>query len=115
MKIIYIAHPISGDIQGNLEKIRQIARHLNLTEPDIIPFAPYWFDCHVLDDNNPLERDRGIKNDRAFFERGLIDEVWLYGDRISNGMAAEVALAISNGIPVFSKTKETQNWITNGR
>ena len=35
MKVVYIAHPISGDIQGNLEKIRQIARIINLTEPDI--------------------------------------------------------------------------------
>lgn len=104
MKVIYIAHPISGDVKGNLEKIRLIARTINLTEPDVVPFAPYWFDCHVLDDNSPEERARGIKNDTEFFHRGTIDEVWLYGDRISNGMAEEIKLAESLSIPVIHKT-----------
>jgi hypothetical protein len=40
MKIVYIAHPISGDIKGNLEKIRLIVRGLNLENIDIVPFAP---------------------------------------------------------------------------
>lgn len=105
MKVIYIAHPISGDVKGNLEKIRLIAREINLTDPDIVPFAPYWFDCHVLDDTNPEERTRGIKNDIEFFRRGIIDEVWLYGDRISQGMAEEVSLADSLGIPVVFKMR----------
>lgn len=107
MKIVYIAHPISGDVKGNLEKIRLIAREINLTMPDIVPFAPYWLDCHALNDNDPAERERGIENDTAFFRRKVIDEVWLYGDRISSGMAEEVALALSLGIPVISKTPET--------
>ena len=67
MKIVYIAHPIGGDVENNLEKVRQIVRKLNLERQDIVPFAPYWLDCHALDDNNPQERERGIKNDKTFF------------------------------------------------
>lgn len=100
MKIAYIAHPISGDISGNLEKIRQIVREINLNEPDVVPFAPYWLDCHALDDNIPEERERGIKNDHELFNRGFIDELRLYGDMVSNGMRAEIELAESLGIPV---------------
>lgn len=102
MKIVYIAHPISGDITGNLEKIRLIVRNINLDHSDIVPFAPYWVDCHALDDTVPAERERGIKNDIYFFHRSVIDEVWLFGDRISNGMQAEIDLANQLGIPVIN-------------
>lgn len=30
MKVVYIAHPIGGNIQENLEKIKQIVRQINL-------------------------------------------------------------------------------------
>jgi hypothetical protein len=107
MRIVYIAHPISGDVKGNLEKIRLILRYINLNMPDVVPFAPYWIDCHALDDTVPAERERGIKNDHEFLTRGFIDEMWLYGDRISNGMSHEIALAEKQGIPVFSMTNGT--------
>lgn len=100
-KVIYIAHPISGDIAGNLRSIRAIGRKLNMSNPNIVPFAPYYFDVCCLDDNHPLERERGIQNDIALFERGCIDEVHLYGDKISEGMKAEILLAKRLGIPVI--------------
>lgn len=106
MIVAYIAHPISGDIQGNLDKIRGIVRSVNLLEPDVVPFAHYWLDCHALDDNNPEERARGIKNDIVLMRRGFIDEVRLYGDKISSGMLAEVKLAQALGIPVRAMTPE---------
>jgi len=110
MKIVFISHPISGDIPGNLEKIIQIVRDINLTEPDILPFAHYFIDCHALDDNIPEERERGIKNDIALMKAGFIDEVWLYGDKISNGMGHEIALALELGILVISKSEGTKSF-----
>ena len=53
-----------------------------------------------------LNNERGIKNDVALMKKGFIDEVRLYGDRISNGMEAEIKLANSLGIPVISMIKE---------
>ena len=100
MKIVYIAHPISGDIKGNLKSVLSIVRRINLTMPDVIPFAPYWIDCHALNDELPEERARGIKNDTELFKRGFIDEVWLFGCTVSKGMQHEIELAESLGIPV---------------
>lgn len=108
MRVVYIAHPISGDVKGNLKKIEAIGRQINLDEPETIPFAHYFFDCHCLNDDIPEERERGIKNDMALMGKGFIDEVRLYGDRISNGMEAEIKLANSLGIPVISKIKENK-------
>lgn len=109
MKIAYIAHPISGDISGNLEKIRLIVRKINLEELDVVPFAPYWIDCHALDDNVSEERYRGIRNGIELMRRGFIDEVRLYGDKISRGMRYEVQLAEDLGIPVVGMTEQTRS------
>jgi hypothetical protein len=102
MKVAYIAHPISGDVEKNIEKILDIIRHTNLTHPGIIPFAPYIPDCICMDDSIPAERERGIANDVGLFHKGFIDELWLCGDRISYGMEAEKRLAEQLGIPVIN-------------
>lgn len=101
MKIAYIAHPISGDIEGNLKDIRRILRHINITHPDIVPFCPCYADIVSLDDNVPAERERGIQNDIAILKSGIVNELWLTGDKLSNGMSHERDLAIELGIPVI--------------
>jgi hypothetical protein len=106
--IIYIAHPVSGDIKANLERILKIIHELNITRPDIIPFAHYVVDCYALNDDIPEQRQKGIENDTELLKRGFIDELWLYGNRISVGMLAEIKLAQSLGIPVVPMTPETQ-------
>jgi hypothetical protein len=113
MKIVYIAHPVGDDVKGNLEKIRQIVRNINLTEPEVLPFAPYYLDCLALDDNNPEERARGIKNGTELLKRGFIDELRLYGDRISAGMRAEIQLASVLNIPVVAATTELRILLNN--
>jgi hypothetical protein len=109
MRIIYLAHPISGDVEGNIKKILKIVRDINLTEPDVFPFAHYLVDCQALDDTVPKERARGIKNDIAIFQKkGFLDEVRLYGNRISYGMKCEIELARANNIPIIAMTEETK-------
>ena len=107
MKVAYIAHPISGDITGNLKKIEAIGREINLKELDVVPFAPYYFDCNTLNDDIESERERGIKNDIALFKKGFIDELRLYGDRISNGMEHEIKLCQELFIDIVPMTEET--------
>lgn len=90
MKIVYIVYLIGGDVENNLEWIRKIVCKLNFNYFDIVLFVFYWFDCYVLDDNIFEERERGIKNDKELFNWGFIDELWLYGLKISNGMKVEI-------------------------
>lgn len=106
MKIIYIAHPISGDINENLADLRRIIRRMNLEYPDVVPFCPYYADIVSLDDNVPEERERGRRNDTAVLKSGMVNEVWLTGTRISFGMQAEAELATVMGIPVIDKTNQ---------
>jgi hypothetical protein len=110
MKIVYIAHPLSGDIKGNLKKVSGIIREINLRWNNVVPFAHYFVDCYALNDNILTERERGIKNDVALLEAGFINEMWLYGDKVSNGMKHEIELAKRLNIPVLSKSEGTKNF-----
>lgn len=101
MKIAYIAHPVSGDVEGNIEKILKIVRTINLEDPDTVPFVPYLSDLLALDDNKPEERERGIKNDIHILKSGMVNQIRLYGDKISDGMRAELNLAKELGIEIW--------------
>ena len=104
--IIYVAHPIRGDIKGNVEKVLAICREVH--KAGYIPVAPYLIALQYLDDGVKEEREMGIELNQEYLRRGFVNEVWLYGDRISEGMQSEVALAIALGIPVVPKTTPTQ-------
>lgn len=102
MKIAYIVHHISGDVDGNIRKILDIIKEINLNEPDVVPFAPYLGDVMALNDADPDQRARGIKNDHEFFIRKMIHEVRIYGSHISEGMKAEIFLAWNMDIEVIA-------------
>lgn len=106
MRIAYIAHPVAGDPK-NLDRIIRIAEKINREEPQVVPFVPYYIDLLTLDDNDPKDRTKGIRNDTELIRRKFIDEIRLYGDRISNGMMAEIRLARELGIPIQPMTKGT--------
>lgn len=99
-KIVYLAHPIGGDVMGNIKKLTKIVREINLTHPDVVPFVPYLADVLSLDDKKPSERERGINNVIAILTSGVVDELWVCGSTISAGMKAEIALAFDLNIPV---------------
>jgi hypothetical protein len=105
-KTIYIAHPIGGDIQGNIKKVLEICKAIHTDTT--IPVVPYIVSLQYLDDENPKARDLGIEADFEAMRRGYVDEVWLYGDRITGGMKGEIDLALSLCIPVIPKTEETE-------
>ncbi len=87
---VYICHPIRGNKRKNIEKIISIVRKINLTMPNIVPLTNYIADCMALDDDVEEERLKGLYNDRKLLESGVVDELWVFGDRISEGMQLEL-------------------------
>lgn len=98
-KIVYIAHPVGGDVENNIKLVLSIVRQLSI-ENEVIPFAPYIVDVQSLDDSKPEQRAIGFEHNKQLFHSGIIDYVWLYGGRISSGMQTEIEWANSLGIPV---------------
>lgn len=101
--IAYIAHPVQGDVAGNIEKILAIVKDINFMYADVVPFVPYLADLMALDDSVPEERARGISNGTTILKSGLVNELWLYGRKITTGMKAEIALAWDHNIPIIAR------------
>lgn len=100
--VVYVASPLSGEVEQNLQFARQACRYA--IAQGAIPFAPHLLYTQMLDDSNPEERQLGIEMGNQMLR--LCDELWLCGDRISPGMAGERKLAESLGIPVRSISME---------
>ena len=45
-------------------------------------------------------------NDRKLLESGIVDELWVFGDKITEGMLSEIKTAQKYGIPVKYVDKE---------
>ena len=97
MKTVYIAHPLRGDIENNIQRVNNICQQYH-AEGKIIPISPLHA-FGFVDPNGPQE---------LVFEycRVLLskcDELWLHGDWIkSEGCRMEVGFANRLGIPVRS-------------
>lgn len=101
MKIVFICHPIAGDVEGNLANLCEIVKEINLNEPDVVPFVPYFCDCVAMDDSTPHERQRGIMNCNAIIATGIVKECRVYGNFITKGIFDEIQRFELLGVPII--------------
>ena len=94
--IVYIAHPLSGDWEGNIASARQYAEAS--ARNNYAPVAPYLTLYGLL--HEPADRQLGLDIDLAMIE--VCDEVWLCGGRISSGMQIELDHALEVGVKIRS-------------
>lgn len=93
MRVFYMAHPIAGDVAGNLARAKRWLAYLLEELPGIIVIAPWIHDLEALPlrDGEPADRARGLE--RCAATAAICDGVVLVGGRISQGMALEAARA----------------------
>lgn len=96
MKKVFICSPYRGDVEKNIKAAREHARMAAII--GYCPIAPHLFFPQFLNDNDPEERIKGIT--LGVEQMKACDEVWLFGSRISNGMAYELEQAKELRIPV---------------
>lgn len=87
--IVYICSPYAGEIEKNVKAAQEYSRFA--VEKGYIPIAPHLLFPQFLNDANPKERQLGL-----FFGNALMSkcsEVWVFGNRISAGMEAEISRA----------------------
>lgn len=85
MKKVYICAPLGGDVKGNLEKVKRYTRYALLC--GTAPVVPHYF-ALCLDDHNQKEREIGMAAGLGML--WFCDELWLFGDEITEGMQAEI-------------------------
>jgi len=111
MKLIYICSPYRADTPEEMEQNRQAAHkaceeayHLGrMTGAKHVPFTPIG-NFPYLDDSKPDEREQALKLGLSLMSK--CDEVWVAGDRMSEGMRGEIRAAVRMEKPVYSMGME---------
>ncbi len=100
MRRVYLASPLSGDVERNLTYARRcLADSLARGEA---PFVPHLLYTQTLDDTKPEDRALGMQAGNAW--RGAADAIVLCIDfGISDGMQAEMAQAVALGLDVEAR------------
>lgn len=109
MKIVYVAHPLRGDIEGNMAHSAEICREISERYPDVLPLSPLAA-FSFLDDTVSEERERALDYCRQLLARA--DELWLTGTWwLSEGCVAEVFWATAWGIPIAEYGGGGYRWL----
>lgn len=95
MRCIYICHAFAGDVMRNQIQVAQHARAI-IAEGNL-PIAPHLYLPLLL--SEATDRELAMRLCLALVER--CDEVRVFGDMITAGMAREIAHAVARGIEVM--------------
>jgi hypothetical protein len=105
--LVYIASPYAGDTETNVRRAQGYCRFA--VTKNCIPIAPHLHYPQFMDDSDKEQRELGLFF--ALVLLGKCDELWIFGDRVSNGMSQEIKKAEKRGIPIrrFSFKREEVN------
>ena len=92
--LVYVASPFAGDEAGNTENAIRYCRFA--VDSGAIPLAPHIFLPRFMSETT--ERDKAMFMNMVFL--GKCEQLWVFGDRITDGMAAEIAKAEKRRMPI---------------
>ena len=87
--LVYICSPYAGDTARNVKNARKYSRFA--FEKNTIPVAAHLLFPQFMDDRNLAEREAAMHFNYVLL--GKCEELWVFGDTISNGMAHEIGIA----------------------
>ena len=85
MKKVYICAPLGGDVEGNLERVKRYTRYALMC--GTAPVVPHFY-ALCLDDDNQKEREIGLAAGLGML--WFCDELWVFGQNITEGMKQEL-------------------------
>ena len=95
-KMVYVCSPFAGDYMVNTENTKKYCKYV--MDQGYVPFAPHIMFASFLDDTDPVQRTKGCTLGLEMLER--VDEIWVFGDRISSGMKNEILFSEKFNIPI---------------
>lgn len=102
--LVYICSPYAGEVETNVNMARTYSRFA--VRSACIPLAPHLLYPQFMDDENPSERSLALFMGLVLLTK--CEQVWVFGRRISKGMAAEIEKAEKKRIPVRYFTEELE-------
>lgn len=92
--VVYICSPYSGNIKRNTANARRYCRFA--VDSGCIPIAPHLFLTQFMSEET--EREDAMFMNFVFLSK--CREIWVFGDKITAGMADEIEKAKQRRIPV---------------
>ena len=105
--VVYIASPYAGEMEDNISRAKGYCRFA--VSKGVIPLAPHLLYPQFMDDNDEDQRILGLRFAIVLLCR--CDELWVFGEKISAGMAKEIEKAEKRGMRIRrfnSKCEEVQ-------
>lgn len=96
--LVYICSPFFGDTEYNSNQARKYRRFAY--EQNTIPVTPHLLYLQFMDDENQKERADAMHFNYVLL--GKCNELWVFSDEISKGMAHEIGIA--------KKRQQTIRW-----
>lgn len=100
--LVYVCSPYSGDIEKNTARARAFCRFAVVKRA--IPVAPHLLFPQFMSE----EKERNLALFMGSILLGKCEEIWVFGDHISEGMAGEIAKAEKMRKKIRYFTKEFQ-------
>ncbi len=94
MKKVYICSPLGGNVGENLEQVKRYTEYA--LKCGTAPVVPHFY-ALCLNDSAPEERELGMQAGLALLRR--CDEMWIFGNTVSEGMRGEMRLCKRLHIP----------------
>ena len=85
MRKVYICAPLGGDVDMNLQKVKEYTRYALMC--GMAPVVPHFY-ALCMNDNIPKEREIGMAAGLSLL--WFCDEMWIFGDEETEGMKSEI-------------------------
>ncbi len=102
MKLIYVASPYRGDTLKNVEFAKNCCQYVINQNHNF--YCPHLILPEFLNDDIPREREKALIMGKQMMFK--CDELWIFGEEISQGMLEEVAFSRNLNIKIRRVTTE---------
>ena len=94
--LVYIASPYAGETEDNISCAKRYCRFA--VSKGVIPLAPHLLYPQFMDDSDEDQRILGLRFAISLLYR--CDELWVFGEKVSAGMAKEIEKAEKRGMRI---------------
>ena len=94
--VVYVASPYAGETEANISRAKGYCRFA--VSKGVIPLAPHLLYPQFMDDDDEDQRILGLRFAIALLCR--CDELWVFGEKVSAGMAKEIEKAEKRGMRI---------------
>ena len=100
--LVYICCPFSGDVSGNIERAKKYSRYA--VDRKAIPIAPHLLFPQFMSDD--AERELALFMDMVLL--GKCEELWVFGELVTEGMSAGIAKAKRKNMKIRYFTEDCE-------